>query len=109
MVALSVEARFNGEGGLRVAEQHFGYRLVEVHGDRWVQPGYKLPGRAPVDPTLVQELQAQLEAYLNAGEFKPKQPVSVEYIQGRIKAGTMSPVSILRKVVSPVYQKLWPK
>jgi hypothetical protein len=104
---ISAEARIEGRSSLRVAERHFGVRPVEIFGDRWVKQGYKIAGRKPADPALIQELRGVLEAHWQSRQRKPKQQEGIDFIQQRTKH--LSRVSIERRIVRPVYQKLWPR
>jgi hypothetical protein len=106
-----VEARLEVKAGLRATERHFGDRPCEIVGDRWVQVGHGLPGRPPVDPTLVREMQAALIEHWRDQQEKPKQDAGVELVKGWLedRARHMGDSTILREVVAPVHQQLWPQ
>src|SRR5262249_49143040 len=106
------EARFDGAGGLTSGTRQFGERPVEIFGDRWVQVGFQLPGRPPIDTA---ELQAALALYLQeekAKGRKPKQqPECVDFVvdQAEAKGCDIGRSTALRNIVVPVHHRLWPK
>jgi hypothetical protein len=89
------------ESSLRADADHY-------EKPRKVRNPARRAGRPPVRPELIAELQAELEAHWR-GKRKPKQPDGVTYIQAQPKGKWLGRTTIERKIVRPVYQRLWPK
>jgi hypothetical protein len=106
-----VEARLSPEGGLRAAELHLRWVLVQVlpGGDRWVPIGRRPSGRPPVlDSTAIPGLQAELGEHLRSLPGAPSLKSSVEFIVKRLGIRAPCDDVVLEQIVRPVHQKLWP-
>jgi hypothetical protein len=101
-------ARFRGYGGLGAEAQQ-----CDLHG-RQINPDP--PGGRPcTDAIQIETLQDELRDFLqtaHAQSVKPKQdPECIAFVRDRLAAygWKMGTTTILRDVVRPVHQAIWPR
>ena len=107
-MAHSAEAVLRGHSDLRVDAAQF-----DIHGRPLTFEARG--GRPSTNSIHVQAMQDELNDYLQAQKLAgliPKQdPTCIDFVAARIKARgwLMGRTTILRKIVAPVHQKIWPE